>query len=301
MDKKNITVSVVIPNYNNDKLIAKNLPKILSAKVNTKNKIKEIIIVDDSSTDGSIGLIKSKFPEIKLIKHTKNRGFSAAANTGARSAKGELILLLNIDILVEDDFLAPVLKHFDDKKTFAVSLNKKDEGQVKGAFSEGYIQLTTKLESPEPHLDFYVSREGGVLRRDLWVSLGGMDEKLFSPFSWEDVDICYRAAKRGYQNLHEPGSIVIHNHGSGVSKFSKSYTQKIYERNELLMIWKNIHSSNLIRKHFVGVFMRVIKNPGYITVVVAALGRIGTLLKARRREIKESRVSDEAVFSKFTN
>ncbi|QQG42204.1 MAG: glycosyltransferase family 2 protein [Candidatus Woesebacteria bacterium] len=300
MDSKNFTVSVVIPSYNGEKLIEKNLPKVLAAKANPKNQIKEIIIVDDGSIDASVTLIKTKFPSVKLIKHTKNRGFSAGVNTGVRASKGNLILLLNTDVLPENNFLEPVFKHFMDARTFAVSLHEKGYGWARGYFSEGYIQLGMGEEGNSVHSSFYVSGGSGVFRRSLWVELGGMDEKLLSPFYWEDIDICYRAAKRGYLNLWEPDGHVVHNHESTISKFSKSYVQKVRERNQLLMLWKNIHSKNLIRKHIAGLFMRLIKHPGYIRVILMALGRIGIAIKARKKEIKESKVSDEAVFSKFT-
>jgi GT2 family glycosyltransferase len=290
----------VIPNYNGEKLIEKNLSKVLIAKDNPKNQIKEIILVDDGSSDGSTLLIKTKFPAVKLIKHTKNRGFSAAVNTGVRSAKGDLILLLNTDVLPEDSFLAPIFKHFENNRTFAVSLHEKGYGWAKGNFSEGYIQLAMGAESASVHSSFYVSGGSGVFRRSLWVTLGGMDEKLLSPFYWEDIDLCYRAAKRGYLNLWEPDGHVIHIHESTIGGFSKSYVQCIRERNQLLMLWKNIHSQNLIRKHVAGLFMRLIKHPGYIRVILMALGRFGITLKARRKEIRESKVSDEAIFSKFT-
>lgn len=301
MDRKNFTVSVIIPGFNAEKLLEKNLPAVLSAKQNNKNQIKEIIVVDDGSGDGSVPLIKSKFPEVKLIKHTKNRGFSASVNTGVRASKGSLILLLNTDVVPEVDFLIPVFKHFEDKRTFAVSLHEKDYGWAKGYFGDGYIQLGMGGEGKEAHASFYASGGSGVFRRDLWVTLGGMDEKLLSPFYWEDIDLCYRAAKRGYLNLWEPDSLVVHSHESTISKFSKSYVQKVRERNQLLMLWKNIHSPNLMRKHIAGLFMRLIKHPGYIRIVAMALGRLGIALRARKKEIKESRVSDEAIFSKFTN
>ena len=76
-----------------------------------------------------------------------------------------------------------------------------------------------------------------------------MDEKLLSPFYWEDIDLCYRAAKRGYINLWEPRGKVVHKHESTISKFPKIYVARVKERNQLLMLWKNIHSKNLIKKH----------------------------------------------------
>ena len=297
--KNNSTVSIVIPAYNSEKLIEKNLPKVLAEKGRSQNCIKEIIIVDDGSIDQSVKLVNSNFPQVKLIKHKKNRGFSAAVNTGVRAAKGELILLMNTDVIPEEFFLAPVFKHFEDKKTFAVSLHEKGYGWAKGSFAEGFIQLAMGIEGTESHPSFYVSGGSGVFRRKYWVELGGMDENLLSPFYWEDINICYRAAKRGYINLWEPSGRVIHNHESTISKFSKSYVQKIRERNQLLMLWKNIQSPTLIRKHIVGVLSRLVRHPGYIRVIVMALARFGTAMRARRKEAKECKISDETIFSRY--
>lgn len=295
----NYKVTVVIPNYNGESLLEKNLPFLLKAKENPANEIIEIIVVDDGSTDGSVKLLKQKFPEVIIIKHKMNRGFSAAVNTGVRMSKGNLVLLMNTDVIPSEDFLTTVFKHFDDGNVFAVSLHEAGFGWAKGSFSAGYIQLGMGEESDAPHQSFYVSGGSGVFRREYWMKLSGMDEKLFSPFYWEDIDLCYRAEKRGYINLWEPQAKVVHEHESTISKFSKSYVQRIRERNQLLLIWKNIHSPKLIRNHVLGVLRRFMRHPGYARVIFMALGKLGTAMKERRKEIKLSKVSDEAIFMRF--
>ena len=293
-------VSIVIPNYNGEKLIEKNFPKVVEAWNNPLNNISEVVIVDDGSIDESVKLIATKFPKVKLIKHKVNRGFSASVNTGVRAATGDLVLLLNTDVLPEKNFLVSVLPHFKDQKVFAVSVHEKGYGYCMTNFSEGYIQLALGPEPKKVHSSFYVSGGSGVFRRKIWIELGGMDEKLLSPFYWEDIDICYRAAKRGYLNLWEPNSHVVHNHESTISKFPKSYVQRVRERNQLLMLWKNVHSANLIRKHITGMLTRLIKHPGYIKVVLMALMRLPIAIRARKKEFKASIVSDEAIFSRFS-
>ena len=126
-----------------------------------------------------------------------------------------------------------------------------------------------------------------------------MDEKLLSPFYWEDIDLCYRAAKRGWINLWEPDANVIHKHESTISKFSRKYVETIRERNQLLVLWKNLTSPYLFRRHIFGVFRRIIRHPGYIRIILMALLRIRTVLKARAKEKKEGKVSDEAIFANF--
>jgi GT2 family glycosyltransferase len=294
-------VSIVIPWYNTEWLVEKNLPKVITAFKNPKNNILEVIVVDDASKDGSASLIKEKFPEIKLIRHKINRGFPATVNTGVRSSKGQLVCLINSDVVPNQDFLEAVVKHFSDPKVFAVSLNESGEfGWAKGAFENGFINHSPGTKTTTPHRTFWVSGGSGVFRRTTWMELVGMDEKVFTPYYWEDVDLSYRAAKHGYDLVWEPDAKVEHNHETTMKTLKQESLQSIRERNELLFIWKNITSVRLIRKHISGLFKRLATHPGYLKVVLMALGRIGPVLKARAKEVKEAKVSDEVIFARFS-
>ncbi len=293
-------VSVVIPFYNRRDLLVKNLPFVMEAANNKTNNIDEIILVDDGSTDDGYSFIKNNYPSIKIVRHKINRGFSAAVNTGVRSSKGELICLLNSDVIPSSDLLKTSLPHFKDKNIFAVSFSEKGEfGWARGKFIDGFVEHEPGKKTDKPHLTFWVSGGSGVFRRSTWIALGGMDEKLFSPVYWEDIDLCYRAAKRGFTLLWEPGSLVEHHHESTVGLLSPIYVQRIRERNQLLFLWKNITSPNLFRKHLWGLFKRVVKHPGYLRIVAMTLLSLGVVLKARNKEIKEAKISDETIFARF--
>lgn len=292
-------VSVVIPGFNNKPLLEKNLPSLIEAEKNNLNNIIEIIVVDDGSNDDTCDFIKKNYPTIKLFKHSINRGFSAAINSGVRSAKGELVLLLNTDVVPSNNFLVGIFGNFLDPDVFAVSLHENGYGPAKGSFFDGYIQLIKGEENNNRQESFYVSGGSGIFKRSIWFELGGMDEKLLSPFYWEDIDLCYRAAKRGYKLIWEPGALVYHQHESTVNKLPLTYVNQIRERNQLLMLWKNITSKYLIRKHIFGIIKRSIKHPGYIRIVFMALTKISILIPKRRREIKESKISDEVIFAKY--
>ena len=298
MKNKDITVSIVIPNLNGETIMEKNLPKVIDVKNNPKNHIKEIIMVDNASIDGSVKMVTSKFPEVRVIRHKIDRGFSASVNTGTRAATGDLILLINTDVIPNNDVLEKVLSDFEDKKVFAVSLHEIGYGPGKATFSDGYINLVKGEESNKIQPAFYVSGGSGVFRRDAMISIGGMDEKLLSPFYWEDIDLSYRAAKRGYKLLWDPRGVVEHHHESTISKLSQSYVQKVKERNQLLMLWKNILSPNLFRKHVLAVAQRTLKHPGYIKIVIMALFRLNIALSRRRQEIRETKISDEVIFAR---
>jgi GT2 family glycosyltransferase len=291
--------SIIIPNYNGSILLRKNLPYVLAAGNKKNNRILEIIIVDDASKDDSVNVIKKHFPQVKLIKHKINRGFASSVNTGVRGSKGKLVVLLNTDVKPSVDFLKPVYEHFAEDDIFGVSLHEAGYGWAKANFENGFVTHRPGKESKKAKDTFWVSGGSGVFRRDLWIKLGGFDEKLFK-FYWEDVDLSYRAAKRGLKLIWEPKARVLHKHESTISKvISKKKLSRMQEVNQLVFIWKNLTSQNMFRKHVLGLMARIIRHPGYIRIVFSALIKMRVITKARKKEKKQCKVSDEAIFAKF--
>jgi GT2 family glycosyltransferase len=300
---KELFVSVVIPNWNGQSLLQKNLPHVLSAKAFKKNHILEVIIVDDGSTDESVKLLKKEFgTKIRLIKHTKNRGFASSVNNGVRMSKGRLVCLLNSDVVPSKDFLVAAVPHFIEKSVFAVGLHEKGAGPAVGFFRNGFIEHKGGTESTKEQFSFWANGGSAVFRRSQWMELKGLDEELLAPFYWEDVDLGYRAWKHGYKIVWEPKSVVVHEHESTINKtnFQVTFMNRVKERNQLLVIWKNITSDKLFRNHIQGLIKRILSHPGYLKVVFSALKYRKLVLSKRAREKKESSVSDEAVFAKFS-
>jgi len=295
-----LNVSVVITNYNGKNLLEENLPAVVSARENPSNKIIEILVVDDASTDKSVSFLKSDFPGVRVISHRQNRGFAAATNTGVRMAKGKLVCLLNNDVSPSPNFLESVFQIFEKETgTFGISLHEKGYGPAAGFFEGGFVIHRPLPELKKVNKTFWVSGGSGIFSRDLWVKVGWLDEELFKPFYWEDVDLSYRALKRGYKLFWAPEARVLHQHEATMSKFSLSYRQRIQERNQLLFIWKNINSRRFLTQHFWGLALRVAKHPGYLTIVFAAFSKIRRVLKWRKKEKREGIVADEFIFSGF--
>ncbi len=293
-------ISIVMPNLNGRFVLEKNLPKLFAVVDNPKNNICEVIIVDDGSRDDSVSFLNKEYKEkVKLIKHTKNRGFSSAINTGVRATVGDLVLLINTNVVPEKNFLEALVPHFENPKVFAVSAHENGYGGTRVFFADGYIQLRVIEETKTSGPSIYISCGSGVFRKSIWQKIGGMDEKLLSPFYWEDVDLCFRASKRGYLNLWEPNGKVTFKYESAITKSPEKHAHRIKERNQLLMIWKNLHSKNLMQKHMIGMLTRAIKHPSYFIIIFMAILRLPITFKARKKEIKESVVSDEAVFSQY--
>ncbi|MDP3998136.1 MAG: glycosyltransferase family 2 protein [bacterium] len=250
-------ISIVIPNFNGEIILRKNLSAVFKV-----SHVDEIIVVDDGSTDGSIETIKSETrrlysgKELKIITNEKNLGFSSAVNRGVKESNGEVVVLLNTDVVPQADFLESLLVHFEDPQIFAVGcLDKSIEnggtvlrGRGVGRWERGFLVHSRGEVDKTDTL--WVSGGSGAFRKELWEKLGGMDE-LYNPFYWEDIDLSYRAQRAGYKILFEPKSVVVHRHEKGIIKqrYSSSQVKTIAYRNQFIFVWKNIDDFGLLFDH----------------------------------------------------
>src|SRR5262249_16619538 len=115
----NTSASVVIPNWNGRDLLEEYLPSVIEALAGSSGT--EIIVVDNGSTDGSAKFVRQQFPSVRVLALGGNLGFGGGSNAGFRAAKNDVVVLLNSDMRVQPDFLAPLLEPFADEKVFAVS------------------------------------------------------------------------------------------------------------------------------------------------------------------------------------
>lgn len=283
--------SAVIPNYNGAKLLAQNLPKVLN------NGIDEVIVVDDGSTDGSPQVLQ-KFKEVKVIRNDKNLGFVKSVNKGVKSAKGDIIVLLNSDVAPSKDFLKPVLPYFKNEKVFAVNFSEPQFSWAKATFANGFIVHSPGPRGEAPRISFWASGGSAAYSRQKWQELGGMD-RLFHPFYWEDIDLSYRAAKRGWGIWWEPASIVHHAHGGTIEKyFSKNYIEYISARNQLIFIWKNITSQKMSAEHRKALLKKLLQGQ-MIRPFFGALVKLPEIFAKRKNGERFAKLTDEEIFAKF--
>lgn len=294
-------ISIVIPYWNGAEKIYKHLPKVLEfAKA---NKITEVVATDDASTDETVALLKKDFPEIIVVERKINQGFASNVNTGFRKATGDYIFLLNSDAFPKDGALKFALPHFENPKVFSVGCNVGGLWAI-GGFKNGFFwhdqaRQTTSGEA-KAHQTLWASGGSSFFRKSIWEELGGMDE-LFNPFYVEDVDLGYRATKRGYINIWEQRSRVEHYKESGVieNHFSESTISNIAERNMLIFIWKNITSEKLMAEHQLALAKRLMQHPKYWLIFLAALKKYPEIMSERQREKKYAQLADEEVFNIF--
>jgi len=264
-----MNISVVIPNYNGENLLKKNLPKVFEAAKywhEQQGGQTEIIVVDDCSKDNSIEEIKYQISNInpstisgqkskiviKYLINDMNLGFASTVNMGVKESQGEIVILINTDVRPEKDFLISLLSHFKDDKVFAVGCMDKSiedgktilRGRGIGKWQRGFL-VHSRGEVDKTNT-LWVNGGSGAFRKSTWDKLGGFDE-LYSPFYWEDIDLSYRAIKSGFKVAFEPKSIVTHEHEKGAIKgaYSSFKIKTIAYRNQFIFVWKNASDLDL--------------------------------------------------------
>ncbi len=259
-------VSVIIVNYNVKYFLEQCLYSVYKSLIGIEA---EVIVVDNNSVDGSEIMIRSRFPDIKLIVNDQNVGFARANNQALAVAQGEYVLLLNPDTVVEES-------------TFAQCLSFMDAHPVAGALGpkmidgKGRFLPESKRGLPTPEVAFYKifglthlfpkSKRFGryylghtssdetqevevltgafmLIRKAVLEKTGYLDESYF--MYGEDIDLSYRILKAGYKIYYFPGTSIIHYKGESTKKGSLNYVIIFYRAMQIFA--NKVFSGNLAK------------------------------------------------------
>lgn len=306
-------VTIIIPNYNGRHLLEKNLPPVLAAAERCPSGA-EVIVVDDGSADGSAEWLRGKQNEcLRAVILDSNRGFAAAANEGVWAAKGKILYFLNSDIRVDPDFLTPLLEHFDKPDVFAVSSMAFDGAgerllAVRSAlmWRLGQPDVDRSLIDSEPGRQpgstLFASGGHSAYRRDRFLELGGFNP-LFGPYYFEDVDLCYRAWKRGWAVLFEPRSVVFHDHQGTIGKTAgRREIETVWRSHRLVFAWKNLSDPGLLSAHIALLPLQALSARGTLRALARALKSLPAVLAARREQKSRPRArTDREIMSLLRN
>jgi GT2 family glycosyltransferase len=255
-------LSIIIVNYNVKFFLEHAL---LSAQKAAKGISSEIIVVDNHSIDGSVVMLHKKFSNVACIANDKNVGFAKANNQGIKIAKGEYVLLLNPDTVVEEDTFekctafmdvhpeagALGVKMLDGKGNFLPESKRgfpspsvaffKVFGLTKlfphsKLFARYYLGHLSENETCEAEV---LSGAFMFIRKKVLDEIGLLDETFF--MYGEDIDLSYRILKAGYKNYYFPETRIIHYKGESTKKGSLNYVRMFY--NAMIIF---------ARKHFSG-------------------------------------------------
>src|SRR5581483_7893321 len=211
-----VAVSVVVVNWNAGAALGACLASLAADDAPGR----EVILVDNASTDGSTAAARAAHPALRVVETGANLGFAAGANAGAAVARGDVLVFLNPDARVEPGAIA----------TLADALHAVPGAAIAGGGlrdERGRWQPGAARFAPVAHLllDTTLGRLPGrrrrgvhrvdwvygtfmAVRRDLFRQLGGFDPGYF--MYGEDLDLCYRAARVGARTLHVPAARAVH-------------------------------------------------------------------------------------------
>jgi GT2 family glycosyltransferase len=337
----------VIPNWNGLELLKRFFPSVVAAAIRYNEQFRapvEIIVVDDGSVDASVDWLRGQGFEqqgsdratrrqgeganvsLKLVRNETNCGFGRACNGGFQAACYPLVFLLNNDVEVDVNAIAPLVENFEAPLVFAAHCRVFDlesgrecgTGKL-GSFSGGFIRVHRsyvrfaragrkgKTELGKPSLEYSMFASGGsaMFDRDKFLEIGGFDA-LLAPAYWEDVDISYRAWKRGLSVVYDSRSMVRHRVSSTMRAMNQSRLRRIQQRNRLIYHWINLHDRRLMASHVVWVGLLAITaplrfQPGFLLSVVAALKELPRIRERRLEEKQAARRSDRDVFDIFAS
>lgn len=301
------SISFIILNYNGKYLTENCIDSLKESINNSSLKEYEIIVVDNGSKDGSVEYLKNKFKDVVILEIKKNN-FITSYNDGVKIAKFDWVFLLNNDMLFDKNFLEPIIRNTNLNNLFGIGskLLKFDGNFEKGVnkikYKYGLFWFYTE-NVDEKCETFYIGTHG-IFNKSIFIELGGFDE-IFKPFYFEDVDLCYRAQKRGYRILYEPKSIIYHKHmGTIKDNFSKIFISKIYARNRLIFHYKNLTNQKLFLKFVIFLPFLIIGSlftgkGYYFQAFLDFIRKINILKEKRKIEKKVSLIDDEKIIYKY--
>jgi len=259
LEIKDLTVSIV--SYNSLNFLRDCLNSILENPPSLKY---EIIVVDNASADGSCELVQKNFPQVKLLRNSKNTGFAAANNKAISKTNSKYILLINSDCKVYKNSLDNLVSFMEKNKKVGIAGPKiiNSDGSVQlscrkfpSIFNAAFHTILTNIVPNNPFSRKYkladvnrdtpfevdwVSGSAMIIRRKALEDTGLIDERYFMYV--EDLDLCYRMWQKSWKVYYYPCANILHHIGgsSGNSELKACFRM---QRSVFYFFWKNYRKS----------------------------------------------------------
>lgn len=246
-------MSIVILNWNGKNYLEQFLPSVLATSYSNK----EVVIIDNASTDNSITFLKEKYPGVLLIHNKQNYGFAKGYNEGLKQVQADYYVLLNSDVEVQSGWIEPIINLMESDKKIAACQPKllqydnpklfEYAGAAGGwldyfgyPFARGRIFDVCEKDKGQYDTNaavFWASGAALCIRSNVFDALGGFDEYFFA--HQEEIDLCWRAQRTGHLIYCCPASVVYHVGGGTLPKGNR---RKVFLnfRNNLVMMAKNL-------------------------------------------------------------
>lgn len=267
------TCSIIVLQYNHAELTRQCLASLL-AHVDRRH---QVILVDNNSTDPQAREMGGEFPGVTFVACQENGGFSRGNNAGAVHATGDILLFLNNDTLLQSDFVAPILRRFDESPQAGIVgprlLNGDESFQLSAgrlptfgremidkaiaAATEGSSRAVARIVEgwfARARTVGWVTGAALAIRRDVFVRVGGFEESFFMFF--EDKDLCARVQNAGFEVWYDPASELRHLRGGSAN----SRTAMAYRASQV--IYYGRHRSRLEQRLLAAYLRLTGKHPG---------------------------------------
>ncbi len=251
-------VSIVILNFNGRDFLEKFLPSVIE-----HSKGYEIIVADNCSTDNSLTYLEQNFPKIRLIKLSKNGGFSKGYNEALKQVESKYYVLLNSDIEVTKNWIEPVISQLELNPIIVAaqpkikSYHEKEKFEYAGAgggfidalgypFCRGRIFLDLEKDIGQYNNTkeiFWATGACLFIKSESYWDAGGLDEDFFAHM--EEIDLCWKLNNKGFKILYCGDSEVYHVGGGTLPKTNPRKTYLNF-RNGLSILIKNVNFSKLL-------------------------------------------------------
>ena len=259
-------IAVVILNWNGKKLLKTFLPSVVKYSQGA-----QVYVADNASQDDSIAYVEENFPQLKIIQLQENGGYSKGYNQALQQLKEDIFILLNNDVEVTENWLAPILSKFKNSAETAIvqpkilsyqHKNHFDYAGASGGFldSLGYPycrgRIFNELEEDQGQYDnpIKISWASGAclaIRKTIFFEAGMLDEDYFA--HQEEIDLCWRTSRLGYEIWVIPESKIYHLGGGTLHAMHPQKTFLNF-RNSLFNLVKNLPGT----KAFLFVFIRMV-------------------------------------------
>ncbi len=305
-------VSIVIPTWRGRHLLEAYLPSVIAASDHyrkTRDSRTEIIVVEDAGGDDTTAWLRSNYGDkVQLLEHERNLGFCAACQTGFEQARFPVVLLLNNDVRLEPDCIASFIPHFEDPTVFAVTgkmFNQKGDtfcnGGKIGRFRRGMWSSYQNYDVPgsasdgKPYLSFAAIAAFAAYDREKYLQIGGLDPLTAM---YEDIEISYRAWKRGWTIRYEPGSVAYHDASQTIKRFYRGQSRDMLSRrSRILMHWILLHDRKMFLQHVASMVGRllaswIVLDWSFYWAIATGLRNI-RVIRRKRMENKRSAVRSD--------
>ncbi len=261
-------IAIVILNWNGAKLLQQFLPSVIAFSAGGNIRI---VVADNGSTDNSLQILQTDFPQVEILDLKQNYGFARGYNEALKQIDSDYYVILNSDVEVTEGWLNEPIRLMEADRTIAavqpkiLSYNQKTHFEYAGA-AGGFIdrfgypfcrgRIFNEIEEDRGQYDdqtdiFWATGACIIIRADLFHKAGGFDADFWAHM--EEIDLCWRLKNQGCRIVYTPESKVYHVGGGSLPYESP---QKLYLnfRNNLWLLYKNLPSGQL----FYVLFLRMV-------------------------------------------